>query len=78
MTTVSLKISEQLLSQLNAAARSRSTSRSALVRDALESFLGAAGTDDRSVIALASDLVGAIHGPADLSTNPDHLQGFGD
>ena len=39
MTTISLKLPEELVSKIDAMARSKSTSRSALLREALEEKL---------------------------------------
>lgn len=74
MRTVSFKLPEALDDALNDLARSRGTSRSALVREALESL---SKGKRRSVTALASDLVGSVEGPTDLATNRKHMAGYG-
>jgi Arc/MetJ-type ribon-helix-helix transcriptional regulator len=74
MRTVSFKLPEALDDALSDLARSRGASRSALVREALESF---AKGKRRSVTALASDLVGSVEGPTDLATNRKHMAGYG-
>jgi len=74
MRTVSFKLPEALDDALNDLARTRGSSRSALVREALESL---AKGKRRSVTALASDLVGSVEGPADLATNRKHMAGYG-
>jgi Arc/MetJ-type ribon-helix-helix transcriptional regulator len=74
MRTVSFKLPEDLDNALNELARTRRSSRSALVREALESL---AKGKCRSVTALAGDLVGSVAGPSDLATNRKHLSGYG-
>jgi Arc/MetJ-type ribon-helix-helix transcriptional regulator len=74
MRTVSFKLSEDLDDALNELARTRRSSRSALVREALESL---AKGNRRSVTALAGELVGSVEGPSDLATNRKHMSGYG-
>lgn len=74
MRTVSFKLPEQLDDALSEMARRRNSSRSALVREALQAL----ATDDRrSVTAIVDERVGALDGPRDLSTNPKHMKGYG-
>lgn len=79
MTTISLKIPDELVSRMDAVARSKRTSRSALLREALEEKLRA--LDRKSPPSLfdqSSDLCGmADSGIGDLASNPSHLEGFG-
>lgn len=75
MRTVSFKLPKDLDEELTRLARERGASRSALAREALESFTKQ-GT--RSVTALAGDLVGSVDGPPDLSSNQSHLAGYGE
>ena len=74
MRTVSFKIPEDLDNALSELARSRGSSRSALLREALGSL---AKGKRRSVTSLAGKLVGSVEGPADLATNRKHLSGYG-
>jgi predicted transcriptional regulator len=74
MRTVSFKLPGDLDDALNDLARARGASRSALVREALESL---AKGKRNSVTALAGDLVGSVEGPADLATNRKHMAGYG-
>lgn len=74
MRTVSFKLPEQLDDALSDLARRRKSSRSALVREALE---GLAAGGRHSVTAAVDALVGPLDGPTDLSTNPKHLAGYG-
>ena len=74
MRTVSFKLPENLDDALSHLARERRSSRSALVREAIESL---AKGKRRSVTALAADLVGSVDGPSDLATNPKHMLKYG-
>jgi metal-responsive CopG/Arc/MetJ family transcriptional regulator len=75
MSIVSLKMPDELASQLSAAAQKRGMSRSALLRDALESYLSQA--EASSAADLLNDLIGAFKGPRDLSHHSKHMDGFG-
>lgn len=74
MRTVSFKLPWRLDDALNELARRRKSSRSALVREALETL---AKGKRRSVTAAVETLVGSLDGPVDLSTNPRHMGGYG-
>jgi len=77
VTTVSLKMPDVLERRLARLATSRGTTRSDLIREALERLLTDASAHSDSCLALASDLIGSVEGPADLSHNKAHLEGFG-
>ena len=74
MRTVSFKLSGQLDDALSDLARRRNSTRSALVREALQALATGA---NHSVTAMVGDLVGSLDGPPDLSSNPRHLAGYG-
>lgn len=74
MRTVSFKLPEPLVRTLEELATRRQTSRSALVREALQALVSQGAS---SFNAAAGDLVGSVEGPSDLATNPRHLQDFG-
>lgn len=74
MKTVSFKMPVKLDKALTELARRRKSSRSAVVREAIEAMTS---EEKRSVTALAGDLVGRFHGPGDLATNPKHMDDFG-
>lgn len=84
MAVISLKLSDALDAELARQSQRRRLSKSELVRRALSAFLQAdqTGQDDEfapSAGDLLADLVGCCEGaPADLSSNPAHLQGFGE
>ena len=77
MTTVSLKVPAVLEQRLARLAKSRGASRSAVIREALERLLNEASPHPDSCLALASDLIGSVQGPADLSHHQKRLEGFG-
>lgn len=76
--TITLKLPDHLADRLDQSAAAAKTTRSAVVRAALEKSLGDEKTGTGSCFDLAGDLMGSIKGlPADLATNPAHLEGFG-
>jgi len=77
VTTVSLKVPAALEQRLARLAKSRGASRSEVIREALERFLNEASAHPDSCLALASDLIGCVEGPKDLSHNKKLLEGFG-
>lgn len=78
MKLLSLKLPPVLNAKLSALARERRTSKSAVVRDALEAYFAGDGKPPKlSALDLVSDLVGRFEGPKDLSTNPKYMRGFG-
>jgi Arc/MetJ-type ribon-helix-helix transcriptional regulator len=78
MRTVSLKLPESLDDRLAAVAAERSATKSAVVREALETYLRwGRGARRRSCLALASDLVGCVLGSPELSFHQKHMKGFG-
>jgi hypothetical protein len=79
MKTISVTLPNALVAKLTAAARQRRTTKSAIVRAALEQYLARNAEPPReSFAALAKDLIGiASGGPPDLSYNKKHMEGFG-
>jgi predicted DNA-binding protein len=80
MKTISLKLPGSLSVRLDRAAKHLGQSKSEIVRAALEQFLNGDHAVPRpmSALELAGDAVGRCEGPRDLSTNPKHLQGYGE
>lgn len=72
MKAVTVKLSDTCNARVRRLARERRTSTSNVIREALERGLAA---DD--ALADIRDLVGMAEGPADLSSNPEHLEGYG-
>jgi predicted DNA-binding protein len=80
MKSLTLKLPEGLHAKLAAIAKRRNATKSALVREALESYLanGAKGTFV-SLYDLTADLCGSLKGgPRDLSYNKKYMEGFGE
>lgn len=79
MKVLSLKVPESLDRKLSAVVKLRQMSKSVVVREALEQYLNESHEVRKgSFLELAGDLVGRVKdAPADLSTNPKHLDGYG-
>jgi Arc/MetJ-type ribon-helix-helix transcriptional regulator len=79
MKTISLKLPEKVLRQLEHTARERGQTKADVVRAALERFLNEERPPGRpmSALELAGAFVGSAEGPSDLSTNPKCLDGYG-
>ena len=75
MRVVSFKLPKGLDRELTELARRRSSSRSSVLRDALDLF---ARGPKRSVTSAAGDLVGSLNGPRDLSAPAKHMSGYGE
>lgn len=80
MRTISLKLPDDLLSQLDREAKARRVTKSALVRGSLEMALRKASpTGKVSCYDLARDLAGAVKAlPRDLAVHPRYMKGFGE
>lgn len=76
MTTISLKLPEVLLREIEREAAARGVGKSALIRDCLERALrkGEAPKNRVSCLDLMGARVGSFHGPPDLSTNKKYLK----
>ena len=79
MNTISLKLPDRLLELLEKESRTRRTTKSSLVREALEKSLSPRSLgSEATCYDLARDLAGSVKGlPRDLATNPKHMEGFG-
>jgi predicted DNA-binding protein len=78
--TLSIKVSKELKARLRAAAKSRQTKASTLMREALELVIsGTARNSKPSLYDLSLDLFENLGrgGPRDLSTNRKHLGDLG-
>ena len=78
--TLSIKVSKELKARLRAAAKSRNTKPSALVREALELVVSGTAPNIRlSLYDLSKDLFENLvpGGPRDLSTNREYLDDLG-
>ena len=79
MKTLSLKLPDELDAKLTRTAQQHFTTKSELIRQALRAYLNdIQQIQPASVLDLAGDLIGSLEGPADLSHNKNHLQGYGE
>ena len=77
--TVSLRLPDDLLAQLESEAKARRVTKSLLIRQSLQKSLR---TESRaggsSCYDLARDLAGTVKGlPEDLAEDPKYMEGFG-
>ena len=76
---VSLKLTEGLERKLAATARRQHTTKSNLLRLAIQTYLSdSPGSRAGSCLDLAGDLIGCVDATPDLSTNQAYLKGFGE
>ena len=69
---------KSLAAEVAAVAHRKCLSKSALIRDAIETYLiGDQAARPRSALDLVADLIGSCEGPPDLSTNNKYMDGFG-
>jgi hypothetical protein len=80
MRTISLKLPDHLLLQLNSEAKAKRVTKSSLVRESLEKALGKQSPAHAvSCYDLARELAGTVKGlPKDLADNPKYMKGFGE
>lgn len=78
MRTISLKLPEDLLTDLADEARVRKVTKSSLVREGLALLLYPKVSDVQCCYEVAHELAGAVKGlPKDLADNPKYMDGFG-
>lgn len=80
MNALTIKIPAALEDPLHSASQGLRLSRSELVRRAIKACLNQPASPPvaPSALALAGDGVGCFEGgPADLASNPKHLEGYG-
>ena len=79
MQTISLKLPDDLLAQLESEAKARRVTKSSVVRESLEKALSKQSRASAvSCHDLARDLAGSVKGlPKDIATNPKYMEDFG-
>jgi metal-responsive CopG/Arc/MetJ family transcriptional regulator len=79
MVTITCKIPDALNDQLETEASRKLLSKSEIIRNALErSLKNSNHKGEKSAFESVKDLCGIIKdGPADMSTNPKYMDGFG-
>lgn len=77
---ITIRVSESLVKRLKQHAGMRRRSESALVREALENYLGEAPASSSAYdLAREAGLIGCVRGGrSDLSTNREYFKGFGE
>jgi hypothetical protein len=79
MENITVKLPDSLIAMLNAAAKKRGESRSAIIRSAIENFVvGESKTQTGSCLDFSADLAGCVEGPPDLSHNRKHMRRYGE
>jgi len=80
MKTISLKLPDDLLADLESEAKARRLTKSVLVRESLEAALRRRPRHgDGTCYDLSRDLAGSVRGlPPDLAHNPKYMDGFGE
>lgn len=79
MKAISIKLPDPLFHDLAEYAEQNSSNQSEVIRVALAAYLRkGAKPSAASCAERASRWIGIMSGPADLSTNPKHLRGFGE
>lgn len=77
MTTISFKLPEVLLREVEQEAATRGVPKSAVIRACIEGTLRKRRKPQKKTVScldLMGNLVGSFRGPRDLSTNPRYLK----
>jgi Ribbon-helix-helix protein, copG family len=79
MERINVRVESQLKQRLELEAKAKGVSPSAIVRQLLEEhYRQPQPRENCHQLAQRLGILGSIKGlPADLSTNPDHMEGFG-
>jgi metal-responsive CopG/Arc/MetJ family transcriptional regulator len=77
MKTLSFKLPNALLAEINSKANEKGITKSDLLREALDAYFRSDQQTRGSCHDLAADVAGCIEGPGDLSFNKKHMEGFG-
>ncbi len=79
MHTITVKIPDVLERRLSCAARKQHTTRSDLVRHAIENYVenDLPRQDRPTAFDLLGEFIGSVEGPEDLATGQRHLEGYG-
>lgn len=78
MKTIAIKLPDDLLAEVQFAAKRNGETRSSIIREALKEYFSRGKEHHTaSCLDLARDLAGCIQASSDLSTNPAHLDSYG-
>lgn len=80
MRVITFKADEELAERLDALADEQHTSRSELIRHAIEQYVESEErvAEAPSAYEALKDVIGSVEGPEDLATNPKHMEGYGE
>jgi metal-responsive CopG/Arc/MetJ family transcriptional regulator len=79
MKAISIKLPDPLFHDLTQWAKNNASSQSEIIRSALTAYLQRDTQPEKASCAdRASRWIGMMEGPQDLSTNPEHMRGFGE
>ncbi len=79
MQTISLRLPDDLVADLEREAKARRVTKTSLIRESLETALRSKSGKPVSCYDLSKDLIGKFKGaPKDLATNPKYMKGFGE
>lgn len=78
MERINVRVEGPVKQRLEADAKQKGTTPSAIVRQLIEEHYGQPVAENCLQLAERLGILGSIKGlPADLTTNPDHMEGFG-
>ena len=78
MSTLTLKVSEALNTELSSYSKKMGISKSEIVREAIVEYLTRDDVKiEGSFLDLAEDLAGSVDAPEDLSSNKKYLESYG-
>jgi Ribbon-helix-helix protein, copG family len=78
MERINVRVEGTVKRRLEADAKRKGTSPSAIVRQLIEEHYRQPAAENCLQLAERLGILGSIKGlPADLTTNPDHMEGFG-
>lgn len=78
MERINVRVEGSVKQRLEADAKQKGTSPSAIVRQLIEEHYGQPVVENCLQLAERLGILGSIKGlPADLTTNPEHMEGFG-
>lgn len=80
MHNISLKVPDKLLTDIEQITKLTGKNQSTIVREALHEYVSHVLLKPKhgSFLDQAQHLCGCYNGPSDLSTNPHHMEGFGE
>lgn len=78
MQSMSVHLPDPLVDRVVARAQEQGISLDELVEQALDTFLQVQQHSNESFQSKAMKYAGCLEGPADLSSNPAYLEGFGE